>query len=147
MNCSGPYLMKNRIEENKTWHKEISSKGGLNSVKVQNRRSKNEIYFFELCKSIFPDAVANKPIFNGWDADVIIPSIKIAILWNGPWHYKQISKSQSLEQVQNRDKIKLKEIETFGYKSHIIKDLGKYNKSFVENQFELFKDKYCGLVK
>ncbi len=29
----------------------------------------------------------------------------MAVLWNGQWHYKQIMKSQSLKQVQARDKM------------------------------------------
>lgn len=65
-------------------------------------------------------------------------SEKIAILWNGIWHYKQISKSQSLLQVQTRDKIKIDIIEKAGYIPYIIKDMGKYNKNFVEQEFEIF---------
>lgn len=54
------------------------------------------------------------------------------------WHYKQISKTQSLHQVQVRDRIKLKVIEKHGYIPYIIKDTGKYNISFVKQEFELF---------
>ena len=53
------------------------------------------------------------------------------------WHYKQISKTQSLLQVQTRDNIKIKIIEKFGYTPYTIKDLGKYNKLFVEQEFEI----------
>jgi len=102
------------------------------------RRSKNEIYFAELCKQHFKNVLTNKCIFNGWDADVIIEDIKTAILWNGKWHYEKIMKKHSLEQVQNRDKIKLGEIQKLGYKYYIIKDLGKYNPEFVEKEFEKF---------
>jgi len=52
------------------------------------------------------DILCNEPIFDGWDTDVIISSKKIAVLWNGQWHYKQIMKNQSLKQVESRDKIK-----------------------------------------
>jgi hypothetical protein len=79
-------------------------------------------------------------MFNGWDADVIIEDIKTAILWNGKWHYEKIKKEHSVEQVQNRDKIKLMEIENMGYKSYVIKDLGKANKEFVEKEFKKFID-------
>lgn len=116
-------------------------KGGLKSVEVQSeiRRSKNEIYFAELCEKYFNNIDCNKPIFNGWDADVIIHDIKCAVLWNGKWHYEKITEKHSVKQVQNRDKIKLKEIKTYGYDSYVIKDLGKYNPKFVEQQFEIFK--------
>jgi hypothetical protein len=59
-------------------------------------------------------------------------------LWNGIWHYKQISKTQSLIQVQSRDKIKTSIIERMGYIPYVIKDMGKHNKKFVEQEFEIF---------
>lgn len=54
------------------------------------KRSKNEIAFCEEIEKIFADTIHNIPMFNGWDADVIIPSKKVAILWNGNFHYKDI---------------------------------------------------------
>ena len=79
-------------------------------------------------------------MFNGWDADIILPDYKIAVLYNGPWHYIQISKKVSLSQIQNRDKIKIEEIKKCGYIPYIIKDEGSFNKEFVEKQFEIFVD-------
>ena len=111
---------------------------GKQSVIKQSRRSKNEAYFAELCKLKFDKVLTNEQIFNGWDADVILPTQKIAVLWNGIWHYKQIQKNNSLEQIQNRDKIKLQEIKSCGYTPYIIKDMGGYDKKFVENKFEEF---------
>ena len=57
--------------------------GGLKSVELQSklRRSKNEIYFSELCIKHFDNVECNKSLFNGWDADVIIHDIKTAVLW------------------------------------------------------------------
>lgn len=119
--------------------------GGLKSVISQNRRSKNEIYFGDFCKQKFKEVKFNTSMFNGWDADIIIEDLKIAVLWNGKWHYEKITEKHSVEQVQNRDKIKLKEIENAGYKSYVVKDMGKCNKKFVETQFEFFL-KYCGKI-
>jgi len=113
-------------------------KGGKVSATSQNKRSKNEIYFSELCAKDF-DVTINEPFFDGWDADVIIHSEKTAILWNGIWHYKQISKTQSLNQIQTRDKIKTAIIEKYGYIPYVVKDMGKYNRAFVEQEFEIFK--------
>lgn len=120
----------------------MAKKGGLASVSSQTKkkRSKNEIYFYELCKDKFDKVLSNEPMFNGWDADVIIEDIKIAVLWNGKWHYEKIKKEHSVEQVQNRDKIKMKEIEKEGYRVYVIKDLGKANKEFVEKEFKKFID-------
>ena len=113
-------------------------KGGKVSATSQGKRSKNEIYFSELCAKEF-EITTNEPYFEGWDADVIIHSEKTAILWNGIWHYKQIMKSQSLQQVQARDKVKTAIIEKFGYIPYVIKDMGKHDKAFVEQEFEIFK--------
>ena len=114
------------------------SKGGKVSATKQSRRSKNEVYFSELCAKEF-EITTNEPYFDGWDADVIIHSKKVAILWNGQWHYKQITKTQSLLQVQNRDKIKMSIIEKYGYTPYIIKDVGRFNTKFVEQEFEVFR--------
>lgn len=84
------------------------------------------MYFGELCVQRFgSDNVSfNDPIFEGWDVDVII---KIAVLWDGIWHHKQISKTQSLKQVQSRGVIKRKIIEKLNYRHCTIKDKGKFN--------------------
>ena len=122
----------------------MAHRAGLASAKKRVKRSKNEIYFAELCKEKFTNVLTNKHIFNGWDADVILKNLKIAILWNGKWHYEKITKKHSVKQVQNRDKIKLKEIQKCGYKSYIIKDMGKYNPEFVKKEFEKFKEYIAG---
>lgn len=114
--------------------------GGKKSAQVQSeyRRSKNEIEFCKLCEIYFNNVEHNKSIFNGWDADIIIHDIKYAILWNGKWHYEQITKSHSVKQVQNRDKIKIEEIKKCNYIPYIIKDMGSYNLEFVKEKFNEF---------
>jgi hypothetical protein len=116
----------------------IASEMGKKSVSIQskNRRSKNEIYFAELCKKRFNEVKFNEPMFNGWDADIVIEDLKLAVLWNGKWHYEKITEKHSVEQVQNRDKIKQQEIIKSGYEFYVIKDMGKYKKEFVENKFK-----------
>jgi hypothetical protein len=113
-------------------------KGGKIGATLQCKRSKNEIYFSELCAKEF-EITTNEPFFDGWDADIIIHAEKTAILWNGIWHYKQIVKSQSLKQVQTRDRVKTAIIKKYGYIPYVIKDMGQYNKAFVEQEFEIFK--------
>lgn len=125
------------------------SKGGRKSVLSQQRRSKNEIYFYELCTTKFTRVLHNEQIFNGWDADVILPDLKIAILWNGIWHYKKVHKDHSLIQVQNRDKLKMKEIKKCGYYSYVIQDMGNRSKKKVEEEFEIFCEwlnKLCKII-
>lgn len=118
------------------------SKMGRKSVESQSkvRRSKNEIYFSDLCKQKFFHVETNLPLFNGWDADVIVHDKKIAVLWNGVWHRKKIKEKHSLAEVQNRDKIKIKEIVRYGYIPYVIEDEGKENKDFVELEFQKFCD-------
>ena len=110
---------------------------GKKSAKIQAeiRRSKNEMKFCELCVNYFENVRHNEPIFNGWDADVIIEDIKFAVLWNGKVHYEPIFGEANYNRVINRDKIKIKEIERCGYKTYIIKDTGKHNNEFVNEKF------------
>lgn len=114
--------------------------GGKISAQVQSktRRSKNEKLFAKKCKEYFNNVLTNEPMFNGWDADVIIEDIKVAVLWNGKWHYEKITEAHSVKQVQNRDRIKIKEINKSGYTPYIIKDMGKYNPDKVQNEFDIF---------
>jgi hypothetical protein len=132
------YKEKNKKTCSQECLKKTFSYAGKKSSVSQGRRSKNEIYFHELCKERFFNVIHNEPIFNGWDADIIIPTIKVAVLWNGVWHYKKITHKHSLKQVQNRDRIKLNEIIKSGYIPYIIKDNGKYNKNKVNEEFKNF---------
>lgn len=89
---------------------------GRNSAATVVRRSKDEIALYLLCESHFQSVRNNIQLVNGWDADIIIDDLKLAVLWNGPWHYKQMPhKNHSLSQVQNRDRIKITELTTAGW--------------------------------
>lgn len=46
-------------------------------------------------------------------------------------------KSQSLEQVQARDRVKTAVINKYGYRFYVIKDMGKYDRDFVDQEFEI----------
>lgn len=133
-------LKKNRKEYLSSETIQKLHDAGCKSIIIQGdkRRSQNEIYFCHLCENYFKEVKHNIPQFNGWDADVIIEDIKYAILWNGNWHYIEISRKNSLSQIQNRDKIKINEIEKAGYIPYVIEDRGKYNTLFVEEEFNKF---------
>ena len=134
--CSQEY---SRREEYKEIAQKNGSKGGKVSATSQGRRSQNEIYFAEKCEAYFgkENVTTNEPYFDGWDADVIIHKEKLAIAWNGRFHYKQLMKSQSLEQVQARDRVKTAVINKYGYRFYVIKDMGKYDRDFVDQEFEI----------
>lgn len=110
---------------------------GRNSAKVQaeSRRSKNEIYFAELCKLKFEKVLTNEQMFLGWDADVILQSEKVAVLWNGKWHFEKLAANHSVKQVQNRDRLKIKAIRDCGFKEYVIEDLGSFDPIFVQEKF------------
>lgn len=112
---------------------------GLKSAATVVKRSKNEIMFASLCEEYFLTVRTNLPVFNGWDADVIIEDVKVAVLWNGVWHHKKIKHNHSVCQVQNRDKIKVAEIVRAGYIPYTINDYGSHNELFVRQEFEKFK--------
>jgi len=134
--CSRSCVMKHYVSTERG--KERYRQMGLHLSKIRAKRSKNEIMFANLCGWYFNNVECNKQIFNGWDADVIIHDLKIAVLWNGAWHYKQCNKKHSVKQVQNRDKIKIKEIIAKGYTPYVIKDLEKANVNKVINEFNIF---------
>ena len=110
---------------------------GIKAAQKVGKRSQNEITFCKKCEEYFgtDNVLHNEPIFNGWDADIIIPEYKLAILWNGPWHYRKVTKSHSLEQVQTRDKIKYDQIKLCGFIPYIIKDNSKFNLNKVNSEF------------
>ena len=113
--------------------------GGKISASKQIRRSKNEMYFYDMCLLDFKGSIHNEPIFNGWDADVIIPELKVAVLWNGNWHHKKITKKHSVKQTQNRDRLKIKHIKKCGYIPYVIDDFGSENIEFVKQEYLKFQ--------
>lgn len=96
---------------------------GKTNASKKVSRSKDEIALYELCLQHFVKITHNESIFDGWDADILIYDTKTAILWNGPWHYKEMGlKNHSLRQVQNRDKIKIDLIKQYGWTPLIFED-------------------------
>ena len=129
-------------QEYKDKCKLYGKKGGMISLKTQKNRSKNEILFSKYCKKFYgkKDVKCNIPMFNGYDTDVLIVSKKIAIEWNGIWHYKKIHENHNLLRIQAKDKYKEKIIPSFGYELYVIKDMKSYNEKFVKKQFDKFID-------
>lgn len=95
----------------------------LKGVASRCIRSKDEISLYNLCYNEFQNVTHNTQIIDGWDADILLHDYKIAILWNGPWHYKEMPLSNhSLKQVQTRDKIKIKKFTEIGWQVLIYED-------------------------
>jgi hypothetical protein len=105
--CYFPYVGDPRLACSDECLSLLRSRNARNNPGLGTKRSKQETELFNLCAKIYPAALSNYVISDGWDADIVLPEHKIAILWNGPWHYKEMNiGNHSLAQVQNRDRIK-----------------------------------------
>lgn len=108
-------------------------------------RSKNERLMYKKIKDVYSDALHNYRAFDGWDADIVIPSLKIAIHWNGVWHYKNVYNNEYgeklFESVKAKDILKYKAIEEKGYTNYIIVDMGRFNINKVNYEFDVFLKK------
>lgn len=125
--CSQMFTVKNKNSTKKSCSRECQTvlyqKAGQKSANTRCLRSKKEIQLYNLCAGHYTDVKHNEVIVDGWDADIVIPNKKVAILWNGPWHYRQMPVSNhSLTQVQNRDRIKIKLFESLGWKVFVFED-------------------------
>lgn len=120
--CSKPIKGKRVTCSNECLNLRYQQIGKHNAAK-QIKCSKDEIALYELCLKHFNNVEHNQPMFEGWDADIIIHDTKTAILWNGRWHYEETGlKNHSLKQVQNRDRIKINIIKNMGWTPIIFED-------------------------
>lgn len=144
--CGQPYPTTEYREEHKKYKGVCKScsfkRAGRFSASIRSRTSRAERYFQELCRKEGYNILCNEPMFNGYDADVILPDYKVAVHWNGPWHYEGYIigiKDHSYKQVHNRDVYKYRKIEECGYKNYIIKYVEKYNGELIQKEFDTFK--------
>ena len=133
--CSGE-CQQIRFRENGKRAGKIASQ----SPNMRRGRSRSEIYFSQLIKEKFDTVLTNKRMFDGWDADVIIPNLKIAIHWNGPCHYLPLFGKDHLKTVQDKDLQRYTAIEKCGYTNYIIDDRDNcgLTKSKVREEFDKF---------
>jgi hypothetical protein len=81
-----------------------------NTKRRKSRRSKCEKLLFNLILEEFPylDILPNdKTLLDGYEADIAIPSLKLAIEWNGIVHYKPIYGEEKLTKIKQIDGEKL----------------------------------------
>lgn len=102
---------------------DIRSRKARNNPGLGTKRSKQEIELYSLCCDEFSNVDSNIKLVDGWDADIVLQDEKVAILWNGPWHYKEMNiGNHSLKQVQNRDLIKTKLFLENGWSVEVFED-------------------------
>lgn len=90
-------------------------------------RSKGEKLLASKLKENNVKVLTNKRMFDGFDADIILPDYKMAIHWNGAWHWKPIAGINLLNKIKARDRLRYEAVERCGYVNYIIIDhkLGK----------------------
>ena len=108
--CGGPVVRVN---------KELrKSKSGLvfcnhtcaasfhNQLRRKSRRSKIEIEFFDRLRAAFPDVKMipnDKLLLDGFEVDIAIPGLSLAIEWNGIVHIQPIYGQERFAKILERD--------------------------------------------
>lgn len=109
-----------------------------NPKKYSCRKSKAEIYLYNLIKQDFPNLIVtenNRTILKSkLEIDLFIPELKLAIELNGPVHYLPIYGEDRLKKCQNRDLIKQQEIHNLGL-ALIAIDISRLNSKKKTHQF------------
>lgn len=122
------HLLKNRKTCSDICYKKANIISGQKGGKVSNtkriKRSKDEIKLFNLCKEYIDSSTrSNYILVDNWDVDIFIPSLNLAIMWNGPWHYKEMKLyNHSLLKVQERDNIKINLFRNAGFVVKVFED-------------------------
>jgi very-short-patch-repair endonuclease len=97
-----------------------------NTKRRKSRRSKSEKLLFDLLVAEFTDMkiLANdKEMLNGYEVDIALPEIKLAIEWNGIVHFKPIYGQTKLDNIQQRDVEKQKIAQKKGINLIVVPDL------------------------
>lgn len=122
----GRFCSRDCVRQFNTRNTNMGSLGGIASASKRVLRSKDEIALYNLIDENFHFNLRhNEPVLESvvWDADIIIDEIKTVILWNGPWHYKEMGlNNHSLKQVQNRDRIKTSLFQKNGWTVIVYRD-------------------------
>lgn len=77
-----------------------------NTRKRKSKRSKCEIMLFELIERKYKDLKLipnDKEMLSGFEVDIAIPSLNLAIEWNGIVHYKPIYGDDKFSKIQKID--------------------------------------------
>ena len=80
-----------------------------NRLRQKTRRSKIEAEFFDRLVATFPEIEMipnDKTMLPGIEVDVAIPSLRLAIEWNGVVHFQPIYDQEKLDVIQRRDAAK-----------------------------------------
>lgn len=125
-------------------------RNNFNNKNICGTTSKAEsILYNEIIKK-FPklNVIRNdRIILNGLELDIYLPELKIAIEWNGVFHYKDVHKNKKLELIKNKDLLKEQMCKELGINLIVIKDLTSNKKFILEkvNEIVSYIEKYIGV--
>lgn len=97
----------------------------VNNLNLKGSKSKAERLLVEQLKLNFPQWTIlenNRKILNGLELDVFIPEIRLAIEWNGIFHYEPIHGNHCLERVIKKDTFKIELCKSLGIELIVICD-------------------------
>lgn len=97
-----------------------------NTLKRKSRRSRCEKLLYDLLEEEFPDLKIlpnDKTMINGYELDIAIPSLNLAIEWNGIVHFKPIYGQAKLDKIQQRDTEKQQKATDRGINLIVVPDL------------------------
>lgn len=92
----------------------------------KSRRSKCEIKLFNLLQEEFPDLIMianDKTMLSGMEVDIAIPSLMMAIEWNGIVHFKPIYGEEKLASIRQKDADKKILANTYSINLIVVTDL------------------------
>lgn len=116
--------------------RQIGHIGGVKSAKNQPRRSKGEnLLAILLSRSGFIIEQGVWSIVPGYEIDILIPQLNIAISYNGPVHRLPIYGAQRLKQVRVRDTYRDAKLKELGLKHIVVNDEGRFSEKKVFAQY------------
>jgi hypothetical protein len=138
----GKILMVTENEFKKRKYCGGSCRNKINNKQIFGTRSKAEVYLEETLKNEFPNLIMmfnDRELLNGKELDVYIPSLNLAIEWNGIYHYKKIRDDESFEKTTNKDKQKISDCVKLNIELYVVKDLTSGKKFIKEETKKIIK--------
>ena len=111
-------------------------RNSVNNKVIRGTRSKAEMVLEQKIKDNFSKLkfyTNDRATLNGKELDFYFPDLKIAIEWNGIYHYKNIHKSKTWSRIKKNDKRKRELCDSKDIELIVVKDLTS-SKKFIEEK-------------
>lgn len=110
---------------------------------------KNERLLCQLLQAAFPNTLIkpnDRQVVPPYEVDIHIPSLRVAIEWNGIGHYAPVFGALEFERCTRADVVKAALLLEKGYTLFVVRDEGHADPSFVQTQFEVLKSHFTELL-